>query len=137
MKAAGELRTRFGQRVGHRFVIEWLLVAFLGVGTIVLGSVWRLTESVDGLAYDHLLSLRALPVTQDIVVVEIDDASVAKFGRWPWPRSIHARLLDELAKAKPLAVVYDVLFIEPSRDNSILAKALAISPTYLPILLNT
>jgi CHASE2 domain-containing sensor protein/signal transduction histidine kinase len=135
-KRVVDFRTRFMERLGRRFFVEWLLVGCLGIAVVALGSVWRLTASVDGLVYDRLLSLRALPITPDIVVVEIDNASVAKFGRWPWPRNIHARLLDELAKGKPWAVVYDVLFIEPTQDDAILAKAVAESPTYLPMLLD-
>lgn len=135
-RAAG-VHTLFEQRLGGRFFVEWLLVGYLGIAVIVLCSIWQMTASVDGLVYDRLLSLRTQPVTPDIVVVEIDDESVAKFGRWPWPRSVHARLLDELAKAKPFAVVYDVLFIEPTKDDATLAEAMTNNPTYLPILLST
>jgi signal transduction histidine kinase len=71
---AANLRTRFGQRVGRRFLVEWLLVACLGVAVIVSGAVLRLTASADGLVYDRLLSLRALPVTPDVLIVEtVDD----------------------------------------------------------------
>jgi len=68
-------------------------------------------------------------------VVEIDNASIAQIGRWPWPRSVHARLLEQIAAAKPAAVAFDVLFTEPNADDAQLAHAIALSPTYLPVLL--
>jgi CHASE2 domain-containing sensor protein len=49
---------------------------------------------------------------------------------------VHAQLLDEIAKARPAAVVYDVLFTEPAPDDAQLARAIAATPTYLPILLS-
>jgi serine phosphatase RsbU (regulator of sigma subunit) len=54
----------------------------------------------------------------DIVLVEIDDASLAAIGQWPWPRSVHAVLLDVLARYEPRLVFFDVLFTESSPDAS-------------------
>ena len=81
-------------------------------------SARRLTASVDHLVYDSLLRLRSQPVLPDIAVVEIDNASIARLGRWPWPRDVHAKLLEEIAKAHPAAIVYDVLFTEPWSTSS-------------------
>jgi CHASE2 domain-containing sensor protein/signal transduction histidine kinase len=128
-------RTRLGQPSSRRFIYEWLLVAYLGVAVISLGALCGLTESIDHLILDRYLRLDPAPPLADIVVVEIDDESIAKLGRWPWPRSLHERLLDDIARAQPAAVVYDVLFIEASEQDAQLARAVAASPTYLPILL--
>ncbi|KAA1004841.1 CHASE2 domain-containing protein [Paraburkholderia panacisoli] len=128
-------RARLGRRAGRRFLIEWVSIGCLGVVVILLASLGRLSASVDQLVYDRFLSLRAPALLPDIVVVEIDNASVAELGRWPWPRSVHAKLLEQIAKAKPAAVIYDVLFTEPNSDDAQLAHAIALSPTYLPVLL--
>ena len=128
-------RARLGRRAGRRFLIEWLGVGCLGIVVILLASLGRLSASVDQLVYDHFLSLRAQPLLSDIVVVEIDNASVAQLGRWPWPRSVHAKLLEQIAKAGPAAVIYDVLFTEANSEDAELARAIALSPTYLPLLL--
>ncbi|MEW9585433.1 CHASE2 domain-containing protein [Paraburkholderia sp. DGU8] len=128
-------RARLGRRAGRRFVIEWIGIGGLGVVVILLASLGRLSASVDQLVYDRFLSLRAPSLLPDIVVVEIDNASIAQLGRWPWPRSVHAKLLEQLAKARPAAVIYDVLFTEPNADDAQLAHAVALSPTYLPVLL--
>ncbi len=128
-------RARLGRRAGRRFLIEWVAIGCLGVVVILLSSLGRLSASVDHLVYDSFLSLHAHPVLPDIVVVEIDNASVAQLGRWPWPRSVHARLLEQIARAQPAAVIYDVLFTEANREDAALARAIALSPTYLPVLL--
>ncbi|MFM0417346.1 CHASE2 domain-containing protein [Paraburkholderia aromaticivorans] len=128
-------RARLGRRAGRRFLIEWAGIGCLGVVVILLSSLGRLSASVDHLVYDRFLSLRAQPVLRDIVVLEIDNASIAQLGRWPWPRSVHAKLLEQVAKANPAAVIYDVLFTEPNAQDAELARAIALSPTYLPVLL--
>ncbi len=128
-------RARLGRPAGRRFLFEWVGIGCLGIVVILLGSLGRLTASVDHLVYDRFLSLRAPALLSDIVVVEIDNASIAQLGRWPWPRSVHAQLLEQLAKAKPAAVIYDVLFTEANPEDAQLAHAIALSPTYLPMLL--
>jgi len=49
------------------------------------------------------------------VVVAIDEASLARFGQWPWPRNLVARLFDGIAAARPAAIGVDLLFPEPDR----------------------
>src|SRR5690349_4244540 len=124
------------RRLGRRFLVEWIAIGCLGIAVIVACVLGRALTSVDGLVYDRLLMLRSLPLSPDIVVVDIDNQSVAALGRWPWPRSVHARLLDTLSRAQPAAVVYDVLFTEPSPDDPSFAAGLGRVPTFLPVLLS-
>ncbi|MGF6506770.1 CHASE2 domain-containing protein [Paraburkholderia sp. 32] len=128
-------RARLGRRAGRRFLIEWVSVGCLGLVVILLTSFGRVGAGIDLLVYDQFLKLREQPRLSDIVVVEIDNASIDALGRWPWPRSVHARLLEQIAAARPAAVIYDVLFTEPNVDDAQLAHAIALSPTYLPVLL--
>lgn len=64
-------------------------------------------------------------VAERVVVVAVDETSLARIGRWPWPRSVHARLLEALADAGPLAVGFDLVLTEPSdaADDRMLAQA--------------
>ena len=129
-------RARLGQPAGRRFLVEWAAIGWLGIAVILLSALARVTVGIDHLVYDRFLMLHPQPVSPDIVVVEIDNASIERLGRWPWPRSVHANLLEQVARAKPAAVIYDVLFTEPSADDAQLAHAVARSPTYLPVLLS-
>jgi adenylate cyclase len=59
--------------------------------------------------------------SDDIVLVTIDEESIRGLeplvGRWPWPRLVHASVLDYLARARPRVVLYDVLFTEHDRTK--------------------
>ena len=48
-----------------------------------------------------------------VKIVAIDDASLEKVGRWPWPRTTLARLFAKLAAGKPRVVGVDVILTEP------------------------
>jgi len=50
-----------------------------------------------------------------VVVVDIDDASLAEIGQWPWPRDALARIVDRLADGGAAAVALDILLAEPDR----------------------
>lgn len=129
------IRSRLGRSVGRRFLLEWIATGCFGIAFVALSSSWRLTSSLDHLVYDDFLALSARAMSKDIVVVEIDDDSIEALGRWPWPRSVHARLIDALRRDGAAAIVYDVLFTEPGADDAALAHAIGASKTYLPILL--
>ena len=75
--------------------------------------------SIELKTYDWRLSRIARPETAraDIVMVAIDEDSLRalqpQMGRWPWPRVVHAAVIDFLARAPARAVVYDINFAEP------------------------
>lgn len=62
------------------------------------------------------------------VIVEIDEAALDLKGQWPWPRTVVAELIQDIAAAKPAAIGVDLLFVEPDRSTAgadqILADAL-------------
>ncbi|MES2884148.1 MAG: adenylate/guanylate cyclase domain-containing protein [Pseudomonadota bacterium] len=79
----------------------------------------------------------------DIVIIDIDEASLARMqelaGSWPWPRAMHAELLTGLAKQKPRAIVFDLLFSDADRfrpeSDAAFIEALRATPNvYLPML---
>lgn len=50
-----------------------------------------------------------------VAVVAIDDASLARFGQWPWPRTALARLVAVIADGAPAAIGLDLIMAEPDR----------------------
>jgi len=72
----------------------------------------------DAFVARHAATLKPDP---DIVVLDIDEASLAEVaddaGRWPWPRSIHGEVVAGIARQKPRAIVFDILFSEPDTDR--------------------
>ncbi|MEO7655647.1 MAG: EAL domain-containing protein [Sphingomicrobium sp.] len=71
-----------------------------------------------------------------IVIIAIDDKSLQKVGRWPWPRSVHAQLTDTLSEAGAKRVFFDLMFHGPTTasDDRLLARAIENSGrVYLPV----
>jgi len=60
-----------------------------------------------------------------IVIVAIDDKSLLDIGRWPWKRSIQARLIKKITQASPRVIGYDVIFPEETANDYILANAIS------------
>jgi adenylate cyclase len=67
-----------------------------------------------------------------VIVITIDEDSFAELNLpWPWPRALHAKLIDIVGRGKPAAIALDILFLEPSArgpaDDQALARAIARS----------
>ena len=60
-----------------------------------------------------------------VVIVAIDDPSIARVGRWPWNRGVHADLIDAMAADGARLIGYDVTFASPNTDDPEGDQALA------------
>ncbi|MDB5847965.1 MAG: hypothetical protein JWP29_1717 [Rhodoferax sp.] len=105
----------------RRLAVRWLRRVgwwLAGVATAAL-LAWLHPPGVqrlDLLAYDLMLPTR--PASAEApVVVAIDDASLAALGRWPWPRGVHAALIDRLGEAGAAGIGLAVLFAEPDTQQ--------------------
>ena len=80
------------------------------------------------------LKPRAYDAGLKVRIVDIDEASLAAHGQWPWPRSRVARLIDALAQYKVKAVIFDVFFSEPDATslNQVFAQLKRDLPGYVP-----
>lgn len=66
--------------------------------------------------YDSYLRLaHSEQASEKPVVVDIDEQSLQRFGQWPWPRLLLAKLLRRIRDAGPRAVAVDILLSEPDR----------------------
>ncbi|MGD1888516.1 MAG: CHASE2 domain-containing protein, partial [Cohaesibacteraceae bacterium] len=71
------------------------------------------------------------PVSADIPVriIDIDDASLAMHGQWPWPRTLMADLVNTLAQAGVATVALDMIFPEPDRSSpTAMIEGLPLAP---------
>ncbi len=78
---------------------------------------WGVLRTLEYFAYDTRLKL-TLPGTVDerIVIVDVDERSLAAEGRWPWPRDRMARLVDMLFDEYGISVLgFDMVFAEQER----------------------
>ncbi|MEQ4575179.1 CHASE2 domain-containing protein [[Pseudomonas] boreopolis] len=108
--------------------LRWTLVA---AATLVAGALswsglsWRQDRQIQDMA------VRNWPVPPDprLAIIAIDDRSLQALGSWPWPRAVHARLVDQLSAAGANAVALDLVFSEPDSrapdDDRTLGAAIA------------
>lgn len=54
---------------------------------------------------------------EPVRIIDIDDASLARLGQWPWPRTRIAELISTLQSAKPAAIALDIVFAEKDRTS--------------------
>ncbi|RLC99163.1 MAG: hypothetical protein DRI77_03430 [Chloroflexi bacterium] len=109
----------------------WGLVIGLVMGLIIslvrgggLLSTWRLS-STDFLHGD-------ISPGDEIIIVTIDDASVAQLGAWPWPHSTHARLIETLSQARVIGI--DILFEETEPDSALVEATTRAENIIYPIM---
>jgi CHASE2 domain-containing sensor protein len=100
-----------------------LISAVLTVGGIV--------EVLDLMLYDRILEWRGQRrPAAPIVIVTVDESSFAELNvQWPFPRAMHAEVLDRITAGQPLAIGIDFVFDMPSSrgptDDDALGAAVA------------
>ncbi|MBE0584190.1 MAG: CHASE2 domain-containing protein, partial [Desulfofustis sp.] len=73
---------------------------------------------IDNLFYDSLIRTQASGKTaEQVVVIDVDEKSIAEIGQWPWPRYRIAELIAALADMQPAAIGLDIIFSEPDRTS--------------------
>ena len=114
----------------------WIVVA-LAIG---VSAPWTLIRSTERVAVQNLLfdefqrwRPRVYAELPPIRVVEIDDASIAKLGRWPWPRARLGEMIAKIADAGAAVVAIDVLLYDPGdpQDDEKFVQAIQGRPVVL------
>ncbi len=99
-------------------LLEWisisLLMLLLTAGLAQMNGLGRLDQTL----YDRFMQANSYPARPDIIIVAIDDYSLAELGKWPWSRLRHAELIKQISAAKPVAIGLDILFSETDHPRS-------------------
>jgi len=116
----------------QRIVREWALLGLILLPLTAILAPGRLV-TLDNLIYDRLLGWTPVAPDARLLLVEIDDRSLAAIGRWPWPRNVHAELIERLHQAGVGQVLLDVIFTEASEPHAdaLLAEAICRSGNLL------
>jgi len=129
----------FGLVIG---LLVFLLLAVFMEGTVLidnielnvldlnfrLKNIGRRTRVQEGVT----LEKRNVNISADILIVGIDDRSLDKFGRWPFPRYTEANLINSFSRIKnqnerERALFMDIFFVEPSNaaeDDALLVESI-------------
>lgn len=108
----------------RRLYGEWIVVMLIAAAIAWFSTADDRVAHFNDRLLDRASQLIAPAVDERILIVEIDEASLAALGRWPWSRDDHARLVDVLARYRPVAAGYSVLFLDPSPQDEALARSL-------------
>lgn len=97
---------------------DWLIGLVLTL--VLLGAYlieWRPLLALEYMSYDFRARLMADNKPQSpVVIVAIDDKSIAELGRWPWPRKLMAEFIEIMTRSQARVVGLDVFYSEPMVD---------------------
>ena len=110
----------FRQRIALALLLAG--VFFLLLSRSFPGTLATLEEIATDAAWRLLADTRA---ERRVVVVDIDEASLAQFGPWPWPRERMAKLSDRLHEEGAALQIYDIFFAASQQGDEQLAATLA------------
>lgn len=98
---------------------DWFAAALIVVVVWMLHQTTQIFAGLERQFYDMASTSASRKPSDRIALITIDDQSIANLGRWPWPRDIHAKLIDLLAQSKVKTVANTVFFFEPQTDRGL------------------
>ena len=106
-------------------VSPWTALITLALIVAVIFQGPTFVESVRLRYFDTLISSKA-PTENNIYTVNIDEATLDKYGQWPFKRDVYANLIDSLYAHNAGLVVWDIMMPEKDRQggDSVLASVL-------------
>ena len=120
---------------------EWALLTLLVCALLATALKWGWLERADFWLYDTAVTLSGRAASPEILILTIDEESLARLGRWPWSRQVLADALERLTRAGAGPVLLDIILSEPQRDDPVadarLAAAIAahgrvVLPVFMP-----
>ena len=96
---------------------EWALLTLLLGALLVAAVKWDWLERADFWLYDTSVTLSGRAPDPDILILAIDEESMARLGRWPWSRQVLVDVLERLTVAGAGPVLLDIILSEPQRDD--------------------
>ncbi|HAZ43941.1 MAG TPA: adenylate/guanylate cyclase domain-containing protein [Cyanobacteria bacterium UBA11369] len=111
--------------------IPGAVAAILSVGMWHFGS-WKPLERMGYIALFKTRFFNVLPQPswdERLAIIAIDEASLKKYGQFPWARDRYIQLLQQLQKSPPAAIGFDIKFVESSPVDAQFARAIASTGT--------
>ncbi|MBK8909578.1 MAG: adenylate/guanylate cyclase domain-containing protein [Rhodospirillales bacterium] len=95
---------------------RWIGLALLGMLVAAYAADLGPITTLRAKLFDVMQAARPRAVTQHpVIIVDIDDDSLAVHGQWPWPRTVLARLVERLTEMGAALIGFDIIFLEPDR----------------------
>ncbi len=91
-------------------------------------GIVKIIETIEWNWYDFKFRSLKPQIARHVMVAKIDDASLSKYGRWPWNRYVYKQILDELYGLGAEVVSFDAVFSEPEFRPEELEYILSAQP---------
>ena len=117
--------------VGPISAARWIRLNLVLLGLVFLVSLSFPVSTLSEKLNDFYFRLRGpQPTSTHVALVLIDDAALARYGRWPWHRAQLAQLVQAVSERRPSAVGIDILLSEAEDEvnDAALAKAIQAAP---------
>jgi serine/threonine-protein kinase len=114
-----EVGTSSSAKRGPFWRSDWFVGVLVVVAVVALYQATDFIGTLERRYYDFASTSSARKPSDRIAIIAIDDQSIANIGRWPWPRDVHAELIDKLAAAKAKTIVHTAFFFEPQTDRGL------------------
>jgi serine/threonine-protein kinase len=99
---------------------DWIIgVALTLLMLAACACHWLPLQVLEYKSYDFRVKLRGKKVASPAVIVAIDDQSIANLGRWPWPRSLMAEMVELLARDGASTIGLSILYTEPDKTSGL------------------
>ena len=112
-----------------------LIAGALVVAAAILGNLTGVLLGPDKVLSDLRFNLSTVQPSGSIVLVDIDSRSLQAVGTWPWPRTVHAELIDKLVAEGASQIAFDVDFSSASTPAADATLAQSIDNATVPVFL--
>jgi CHASE2 domain-containing sensor protein len=119
-------------------IIKYCIFAIIVASVVVALSGRPFFLNLEYMARDLLFKARnpaVMKPSDEIIIVEVTQSDILTFGRWPWPRSEIAHIIDVVNELKPKAILVDLLFsghTTPQDDQLLVDAVRRAGNVYLP-----
>lgn len=116
-------------------MVSALLIGLAATAVVAAAHLLDADRRAELMALDfRFRHVSTAPPSGEIVVVHIDDHSLAKLGEWPWPREVLAGIVNVLGECGARAVALDIIMPEPQKTRFYAAEADIYDPDTAPVI---
>ncbi len=107
------MRTFVKKNINY-FIFALILILLIGLKIINPSIV----KSISFLSFDLYQKIFTYNKNEsDVIIIDIDEKSLGKFGQFPWSRSVFAKILQNVNQSKPKAIGFDIFFSEKDKQS--------------------
>lgn len=101
----------------NKWVHFFVLLTLLAASVYFSGSNHDLRKRLQYATFDTYNKLKPRPSSDQVAIVDLDEASLKKLGQWPFPRTVMAEIVESLNDLGAKVIAFDIVFAESDRTS--------------------